>query len=105
MKIIKTALLFSLLIAISLPEVAGQSKRIAAADDAFNSFQYNLAATRYKKAFSKTKSRPEKDKISFQMAESYRMMNSTKKAEANYRRIIKSVMIAAQPEYKAPATK
>ncbi len=97
MKIIKTALLFSLLIAISLPEVAGQSKRIAAADDAFNSFQYNLAATRYKKAFSKTKSRPEKDKISFQMAESYRMMNSTKKAEANYRRIIKSDFTRRNP--------
>lgn len=97
MKIIKTALLFSLLIAISLPEVAGQSKRIAAAEDAFNSFQYNLAATRYKKAFSKTKSRPEKDKISFQMAECYRMMNSTKKAEANYRRIIKSDFTRRNP--------
>ncbi len=97
MNIIKTALLISLLIAISLPEVAGQSRRIAAAEEAFSSFQYNLAASRYKKAFSKTKSRPEKDRISFQMGECYRMMNSTKKAEANYRRIIKSDFARKNP--------
>jgi peptidoglycan-associated lipoprotein len=97
MKIIKTALLISLLMAISIPEVIGQSRRIAAAEEAFNSFQYNLAATRYKKAYSKTKSRPEKDKISFKLGESYRMMNSTKKAEAQYRRIIKSDFTRKNP--------
>ncbi|MBK9357331.1 MAG: OmpA family protein [Bacteroidales bacterium] len=89
MKIIKTTLLISLLIAISIPEVSGQSRRIAAAEEAFSSFQYNVAATRYKKAFSKTKNRAEKERISFQMGECYRLMNQTKKAEANYRRIIK----------------
>jgi peptidoglycan-associated lipoprotein len=97
MKIIKTALLISLLITFGAPEVAGQSRRIAAAEEAFSSFQYNLAATRYKKAFSKTKNRAEKDRISFQMAECYRMMNSTKKAEANYRRIIKSDFARRNP--------
>ncbi|NTW23536.1 MAG: OmpA family protein [Lentimicrobium sp.] len=90
MKILKTALFISLIITFCTPAVMGQSRRIAAAEEAFSSFQYNLAATRYKKAFSKTKSRPEKDRISFQMGECYRMMNSTKKAEASYRRIIKS---------------
>ncbi|MBK6966998.1 MAG: OmpA family protein [Bacteroidales bacterium] len=97
MKIIKTALLISLLITFGAPDGAAQSRRIAAAEEAFSSFQYNLAATRYKKAFSKTKSRPEKDRISFQMAECYRMMNSTKKAEANYRRIIKSDFARRNP--------
>jgi peptidoglycan-associated lipoprotein len=83
--------------AISIPEVTGQSRRIAAAEEAFTSFQYNLAATRYKKAYSKTKSRPEKDKISFKLGECYRMMNSTKKAEAQYRRIIKSDFTRKNP--------
>jgi len=89
MKILKNALLFSLLLILPASGLYAQSRRIAAAEEAFNSFQYNLAVTRYKKAYSKTKSRPEKERISFQMAECYRMMNQTKKAEANYRRIIK----------------
>ncbi len=77
-------------IAFALPDVAAQSRRVAAADDAFNSFQYNVAVNRYKKAYSRTKSRPEKDRISFQMAECYRMMNNHKRAEGLYRRMIKS---------------
>lgn len=68
----------------------GQNRRIAAAEEAFNNFQYNVAVSRYKKAYSKSKSRPEKDRISFQMAECYRKMNQTKRAEVLYRRIIKS---------------
>jgi len=97
MKIIKTALLIFLLIAVSIPEVSGQSRRIAAAEEAFSSFQYNVAATRYKKAFSKTKNRAEKERISFQMGECYRLMNQTKKAEANYRRIIKGDYVRRNP--------
>ncbi len=89
MKIFKTALLISILIAFSTPQVSGQSRRIAAAEEAFSSFQYNLAATRYKKAYSKTKSKPQKEQISFKMGECYRLMNQTKRAEALYRRIIK----------------
>lgn len=77
--------------------VHAQSRRMAAADEAFNSFQYNLAVKRYKKAYSKTKSRPEKDRISFQMAECYRMMNITKRAEVTYRRIIKSDFARKNP--------
>ncbi|MBW6490268.1 MAG: OmpA family protein [Lentimicrobium sp.] len=84
-------ILLSSLFLINLPaDVYSQSRRLAAADEAFNSFQYNSAVNRYKKAYSKTKSRPEKDRISFQMAECYRMMNNTKRAEITYRRIIKS---------------
>ncbi|WP_367328154.1 OmpA family protein [Lentimicrobium sp.] len=75
----------------------GQSRRIAAAEEAFNNFQYNVAVNRYKKAYSKTKSRPEKDRISFQMAECYRMMNNTKRAEVTYRRIIKSDFARRNP--------
>lgn len=97
MKIFRITLLVSIL-AICLPAFSfAQSRRIVAADEAFNSFQYNVAATRYKKAFSKTKSKPEKERISFQMGECYRMMNNTKKAETNYRRIIKGDFARRNP--------
>lgn len=82
------SLLFLLLLAS--PDLSAQTRRLAAADDAFNTFQYTSAVSRYKKAYSRTKSRPEKDRISFKMAECYRMMNVTKRAEVNYRRMIKS---------------
>lgn len=87
LRVILSILLFSLFI---VPEVSAQSRRMAAADDAFNTFQYNVAVNRYKKAYSRTKSRPEKDRISFQMAECYRKMNNTKRAEINYKRMINS---------------
>ena len=89
--LIYSAFILTALLMIFAPvSTNAQSRRLQAAEEAFNSFQYNLAANRYKKAYSKTKSRPEKDRISFQMAESYRMINNTKRAEVTYRRIIKS---------------
>jgi peptidoglycan-associated lipoprotein len=75
---------------LSATDLSAQSRRMAAADDAFNTFQFNVAVNRYKKAYSRTKSRPEKDRISFKMAECYRMMNVTKRAEINYKRMINS---------------
>lgn len=79
------------------PDISAQGRRMAAADDAFNTFQYNVAVTRYKKAYSRTKSRPEKDRISFKMAECYRMMNNTKRAEVTYRRMINSDFARKNP--------
>lgn len=92
-------ILLSLLIlfAFAAPDASAQSRRMAAADEAFNSFQYNVAVNRYKKAYSRTKSRPEKDRISFKMAECYRMMNNTKRAEANYKRMINSDFARKNP--------
>ena len=67
-----------------------QNRNWRAADDAFTNMQYNVAITKYKKALSKVKGKPDKEKISFQIAECYRLTNNTKKAEAAYKRIIKS---------------
>jgi len=90
MKILRITLLVSILFAFIPTVNFAQSRRVVAADGAFNSFQYNLAASRYKKAYSKTKNKPEKERLLFQMAECYRKMNNTRKAEVYYRRIIKS---------------
>jgi len=98
LQIIFRALFISALFLIFSPVTTqAQSRRMAAADEAFNSFQYNIAVSRYKKVYSRTKSRPEKDRISFQMAECYRMMNNTKRAEVTYRRIIKSDFARRNP--------
>jgi len=84
----------SLLLILSLFMLASsgvaQNRHWRAADDAFNNMQYNQALTKYKKALSKAKGKPDKEKISFQMAECYRLINNTRKAEAAYKRLIKT---------------
>ena len=51
------------------------------ADRDFADQKYSIAIDKYKKAYSKTKDRDEKNRIRFQMAESYRMMNNSKRDE------------------------
>ena len=74
-----------------------QNRYIAAADQAFAAMQYNIAVTKYKKAYSKTRSKPDKERISFQMAECYRLINNTKKTEPAYKRIIKTKFAEKNP--------
>ncbi len=73
---------------VGLGETAAQNKHTKAADDAFSDQQYSLAVEKYQKAYSKVKNnRDEKDRISFQMAECYRLMNNNKRAEISYKRL------------------
>ena len=74
-----------------------QNRYIAAADQAFTSLQYNIAASKYKKAYAKTRSKSDKERISFQMAECYRMINNTKKAEPAYKRLTKTKFAEKNP--------
>ncbi len=90
-------LLFTLFFSLSAYPVFSQSRALRSADDAFNNMQYNVAVNRYKKALSKTKSKPEKEKISFQMAECYRIINNTRRAEAAYRRLAKTKFAETNP--------
>ncbi|MDR1878726.1 MAG: tetratricopeptide repeat protein, partial [Bacteroidales bacterium] len=67
-----------------------QKTPAAEADKAFNSFQYQIAADLYKKAYGKVKKNPvERRRIMFRMAESYSMMGDLKKAEQQYLRLEK----------------
>jgi len=87
MKYLFTLLTLSILLVIS-GEVTAQKKFSKAADLAFADQQYALALEKYQKAYSKVKkNRDERDRISFQMAECYRMMNNTKRAEVAYKRL------------------
>lgn len=80
--------IFLLLFIFITATLAAQTKATKAADDAYADQQYMIALTRYQKAYSKVKkNKTERDRISFRIAECYRMMNNTKKAEISYKRL------------------
>ena len=83
---------FSLLIILFMASSSGltaQNKYSKAADDAYTDQMFLLALQKYQKAYSKVKNnKGERDRISFRIAECYRMMNNTKKAEASYKRLV-----------------
>jgi peptidoglycan-associated lipoprotein len=81
----------------AFPVFAQNNRAWRAADDAFNNMQYNAALSKYKKALSKAKAKPDKEKISFQMAECYRITNNTKKAEPAYKRLAKTKYAETNP--------
>lgn len=60
------------------------------ADKSFMYEQYATALPMYKKAYSKTKNKVEKKRIMFQIAECYRLTKDPKKAEAQYRRLVRA---------------
>ena len=69
------------------------------ADLAFGRKQYTEAADRYKKAYRKVRrNKDERNRISFQMAECYRLIGLTKRAEPYYKRILKSDYPNTHPE-------
>ncbi len=86
-----------------------QNKFSKSADDAFTDQMYNLALTRYQKAYSKVKNnKGEKERISVRIADCYRLMNNTKKAEVAYKRLATGKYAKTDPKvilYYADALK
>lgn len=80
---------------VTIPAFA-QNRAQRTADEAFNNMQYNVALSKYKKALSKAKTKPDKENISFQIAECYRITNS-KKTESAYKRIVKTKFAESNP--------
>ncbi len=87
--------LVSLLILLFIASTAGshaQNRFSKAADAAFSDQLYLTALQKYQKAYSRVKSnKAERDRISLRIAECYRMMNNTKKAESSYKRLINNL--------------
>ncbi len=81
--------LLSMLLSVS---VFGQRKNYArTADEAFEDRKYTLAIERYKKAQAKIKdNKSEKDRVSYNLAECYRLTGNPKAAKAQYKRLQKS---------------
>lgn len=68
-----------------------QSRRAQAADEDFESMRYASAIPKYRKAYARSKrNRVERNRISFQLAECYRLTNQPRRAEAYYRRLVRT---------------
>lgn len=90
--------IFLLILVLISSSLIAQNKYSKAADDAFTDQQYLLALTRYQKAYGKVKkNKGERDRISFRIAESYRMMNNMKKAEIAYKRLATGKYANSEP--------
>jgi peptidoglycan-associated lipoprotein len=83
-------LLFVLLILVIPFTTFAQRNFTEEADNAFKYEQYYSAVALYKKAYAKVKNKVEKKRISFQIAECYRLTKDPKKAEQQYSRVIRS---------------
>ncbi|MEI6576211.1 MAG: OmpA family protein [Bacteroidota bacterium] len=93
MKILRTLLPFIVLSLVMTFQAHAQQKKTFTqeADQAFEDKMFNLAIEKYEKAYSKVKkNRIEKNRILFQIAESYRLTNNWKKAEQQYKRLDKA---------------
>jgi peptidoglycan-associated lipoprotein len=68
-----------------------------AADRDFEDMKYSIAVDKYKKAYSKVRDRDEKNRIRFQMAECYRLMNEPKRAVVYYRSLYRNEYYKKEP--------
>lgn len=74
-------------------------KAVEKADLAFNLSQYNYAVTLYQKAFSKArKAEATKNRITYQIAECYRLSGQHKKAVSQYKRAIRARYYDIEPK-------
>lgn len=90
----KTLSVYLLLLVIGLfigdSQLLAQSKKTQAADEDFRNMRYSMAIPKYKKAYSKTKgNKTEKNRISFQLGECYRLTGQPKRAAAFYKRLVR----------------
>ncbi|MCF8365867.1 MAG: OmpA family protein [Bacteroidales bacterium] len=75
-----------------------QSRRTEAADLDFENMRYSLALPKYKKAYSRVKgNKMEKNRITYQMAECYRLMNQPNRSEAFYKRLVRANYDRSEP--------
>ena len=89
-------MIFSIVLSAS---AFGQRKNFArAADEAFEDRKYVVAIERYKKAQGKIKNnKAERDRVSFRLAECYRLTGNSRSARAQYKRLHSSGFAKKEP--------
>jgi peptidoglycan-associated lipoprotein len=91
MKPYKKYLLLTVLGVFFSISLFGQRNPARLADQAFERKQYSIAADRYRKAYNKVRRNPnERDRITYRMAESYRLTGNYRRAESTYRRLMRN---------------
>ncbi len=100
MKLNKKILILTLLgVFLGLNLSAQRRNPARLADQAFERKQYSIAADRYRKAYNKVKrNSDERDRITYRMAESYRLTGQFRRAEATYRRLLRGDQDVRNPE-------
>ncbi len=98
----KVIILFSLFFLVFAMLASGQERKRAitrSADEAFEDQRYSVAIERYQKAYSKAKkNKAEKNRITFKLAECYRLTGQFKKAKGYYKRLIRANYDRKHPE-------
>jgi peptidoglycan-associated lipoprotein len=99
MKNISRIFILILLAFVAFCQASGQKRSfIRTADEAFEDERYSIAVEKYQKAYTKVKKNPvERDRISFQMAECYRKIGDVKRADIQYKRLIKNGYDSKEP--------
>ncbi len=92
----KRYILFIIGILLSIG-LSAQRNLTEAADRDFDDQKYSIAVDKYKKAYSKAKDRNLKNQIRFQMAECYRLMNNSKRAEPTYKSLVRTKYYKDEP--------
>ncbi len=94
--------IFLLVILITVPNLLSAQRNPAkGADEAFSKQQYSLAIDKYKKAYTKVKkNKEEKNRITAQLAECYRLTGNYKRASTSYKRLIKNEWAKRNPEIR-----
>lgn len=91
-------ILFTIIFTFSLLFSIAQSRKAEAADIDFENMRYALAIPKYKKAYSRVKNNKiEKNRITYQLAECYRLTNEPKRSEAYYKRLVRAKYDRTEP--------
>ena len=94
----RIVLLFAVIFFV-IQGASGQKRSfIRTADEAYEDERFSVAVEKYQKAYTKLKKNPvERDRISFRMAECYRKMGEMKRADIQYKRLIKNGYDSKEP--------
>ncbi len=93
------ALLLPFIFVLFISDLSAQNRRTEAADSDFENLRYSLAIPKYKKAYSRVKgNKMEKNRITYQMAECYRLTNEPKRSEAYYKRLVRANYDRTEPD-------
>jgi peptidoglycan-associated lipoprotein len=95
----KVLIVLSFLLLLLPAMTYAQRNPAKGADEAFDALQYSLAIDKYKKAYTKVKkNKEEKNRITSQLAECYRLTSNYKRAEISYKQLIKRGWEKKNPE-------
>lgn len=91
MKSLITYPVILLLVLLAMGSSAQKKTFIRSADEAFEDQRYAIAIEKYQKAYTKVKKNPaERDRISFRLAECFRLTGDVARAQIQYKRLIKN---------------